>query len=1788
MSGSAENTDRALKVSIQSYSYGGSSFYSTNAMPELPIQFSNIQSISGLTDYGMTTNATAYPMERTLGVISAAQPSQAGSNFIYYSPFEMKEIYNASALDSAGYTGKGVTIAIVDAYGDPYIQQELNNFSATFGLPQTNISIICVDGPCNYSNGITQGWNTEIALDVEWAHSMAPGANINLYIGSNDTFPLYDAVEKAVSDGVNSIISMSWGSPENSIAASSSVAPLFGENYPWVDQVFQQAAAEGITLFSSTGDWGGYDQSGGETGLYGAAMFPSTDPYVTAVGGTTLYMNTTGGYIAYPYSNATGGYGSESAWSWNDVYEWGTGGGYSTIFPAPAWQKGEGFNSSAGGRGVPDVAWDADPETGVAVAIYNAAENNYTYYVVGGTSVGSPSWSGSLALIEQKLGGRLGLITPTLYSIFNNQTEYSNAFHDVTTGNDNPNSAGQGWSPVTGMGSPNIGELSNYLAPTGSLSVGVVNSLSGHLAASYSYGSTVSISANVTDSGAQVSTGSVIANITAPGGATVATDIPLQFSSTSGTWTGSYSIKSTDPPGEWQARVLASSGSLSGWGYTSFSVGGGITLFLPYFNATINTPILPYFDIGSNIKITASVTSPDGSCCVTSGSYTAYFYLNSPSGKSEGSTKLFYNSTSGLWQGNFTVPRSADTGPWAMVVKGEDSQGNFASTYGWMNIGMRILIGTDSGSYVLGDTMQILAEPEYLNGVETATGSFTATVTDGPSIVAVLPMSFSPLLGLWYTELPLLSSYPTGYYNIVISGNDGAGDSGTTNTLVRVALYSLQGSITLPSSTISVENGSEPIISAKLNYPGGQPLTEGSVEAFVSLDLGGIYLPLSYVRLNYDPATQSFVAPDLMPATSPLTTPLGTYVVSVQAFDPAGDYGNLTSSFFVQGISHSPISISSDSDFTSVNGVLKGSGTSGDPYIIAGWNTSSISISGVSSPYILENSWVSGSSGDGISINAASTTGTTMIEGVYSLSNAGNGFSINDTSAISLIGDVASGNRLNGFSFGNDSGSRSIEMEYASTSNNGLSGVYVENTSYSLLEYAAASNNGHYGFYLNNCYNATVAYDNATSNPTGIYVTGQTGQNYGSALIEYDYLISNKVGVSINGLDQRITDDQYNLSRAVVAFNYILDNGVGFSAVNGSDVYFLLNTVGLNTYGAQFENSLPVEIAYNVLSNDANTGLNITGAYTGPGTCQVSYTNGTVQNYESCLAFNYVSSNGYALTGKSGTSGGDGISEKNLNGSFVYDNLLVTNQGSGIAAKNVSNSLFEYALAGGNSGDGISASSGSSNTISLSVFENNTNGLSLSGVDNYGVSKNNVSDNSLDGILLSSGSSNNTVTDNNSTQNAVACAKASSCSIAGGIEISNSSANTITSNLLSNNTAHGKVGAGILLSSGSSQNLVIQNNATKNDAGIAISGSTDNTIARNSLLGNTYGVYYSGGSQGNQIANNVLSENQQDSYPNTPFVSFSGIANGTRITGDAKISWSSSGQAITNETLSIDGAPQSVNGDSFSWNSTPLSDGFHVLEITITNIAGQSASATLFVATSNHEFLTVETEGPNSIPISSTLVSLANSTSSMNATTDTGGRASFHNLDPGSYTASATINGTRISAALEYSGNSSIVLFVPTLVTTAIATASLGPNVPIQVSGNITASQLSNVGLQNSNGVYTLSFTIAAENGTTGVATLAIPKSAIGSSAPGFTPKVSIGGNTTSNQSFSQDANYYYVPIATVLNSSRNVSIEFTQSSIFDLRTVIIIVVIIVLIAAALVLAMRRGRRSNNSKYYLQ
>ena len=274
---------------------------------------------------------------------------------------------------------------------------------------------VSVDGGTN-APGDPNGADGEVALDIQVAGSIAPGAKIAVYFAPNTDQGFIDAITTAVHDTTNqpSVISISWGGPESSWAQSSVTA---------LDDACQSAAALGLTITVASGDNGSSD---GVSGGGNHVDFPASSPHVLACGGTELIGS--GSTIA-----------SETVW--NDGTQGGaTGGGFSTLFPLPAWQTGAGIAGS--GRGVPDVAGDAAPESGYNILVDGQQE------VVGGTSAVAPLWAALVALINQKKGTPVGLVNAALYAD-------ASDFHDIVQGNNGAYKAAKGWDACTGLGSPN-------------------------------------------------------------------------------------------------------------------------------------------------------------------------------------------------------------------------------------------------------------------------------------------------------------------------------------------------------------------------------------------------------------------------------------------------------------------------------------------------------------------------------------------------------------------------------------------------------------------------------------------------------------------------------------------------------------------------------------------------------------------------------------------------------------------------------------------------------------------------------------------------------------------------------------------------------------------------------------------------------------------------------------------------------------------------------------------------------------------------------------------------------------------------------------------------------------------------------------------------------------------------------------------------------------------------------------------------------------------------------------
>ncbi|KJK57329.1 S53 family peptidase, partial [Saccharothrix sp. ST-888] len=389
-------------------------FFANDAAASVPTALAKVvQGVTGLNNKTVRTTRLAKPKTAT----PRDTPSGVG-------PAQYNGAYN---LDKISADGTGTTVALWEF--DGYDSNNLTTYDSQFGLSGPAVSTVSVDG-ANYDSSPGQGQG-EVELDSEIVRGVAPKAQQLVYEAPNSDQGELDMAAQIVSENKVSVISISWGSCEPDTTASSMTA---------VDNSFKQAAAQGISIFSASGDDGSRDCTRSTSGSSVKAVdFPASDPYVTGVGGTNLKVN------------SDNSYSSESAWST-------AGGGVSTQFAQPSWQTGTGVSGSM--RTVPDVSSNADPASGFA--IYTGG----SWQVYGGTSAAAPLWAGYASLFNQKATAAgqsaLGEANPKLYSVANGGN-YGSAFHDVTSGANQDFPAGTGYDQVTGWGSPTADGLTSAL-----------------------------------------------------------------------------------------------------------------------------------------------------------------------------------------------------------------------------------------------------------------------------------------------------------------------------------------------------------------------------------------------------------------------------------------------------------------------------------------------------------------------------------------------------------------------------------------------------------------------------------------------------------------------------------------------------------------------------------------------------------------------------------------------------------------------------------------------------------------------------------------------------------------------------------------------------------------------------------------------------------------------------------------------------------------------------------------------------------------------------------------------------------------------------------------------------------------------------------------------------------------------------------------------------------------------------------------------------------------------------
>lgn len=423
VSGKIGQMEDAFGVTINNYKNSkGETYYSNDQAPSVPAEFSGvITDVEGLNNEARYTHPKIRkPSKLVKNKAAAAKPNVGSGPSGGYTPNELKGAYDVNPLASAGYTGSGQTVAVMEL--DGYKSSNITSYDNYYGLASPAPQNVYID---SYNGAAGQG-EVEVELDIEVINAIAPKAQVMVYEGPNTSQGLIDTYQKIADDNKAKSISVSWGIGEQHEASSTMTS---------LDTIFKQYAAQGQSIFAASGDSGAYD-SGGSTLEVDS---PANDPYVTGVGGTHLNLSGSS-------------YSSELVWS-NSSNSSGGGGGISEVYSMPSFQSGPGVQNSYsnGKREVPDVSADADPNTGYSIY----SQGSWT--VVGGTSAAAPLWAGIAALNNQYAAangkGNLGQANPTLYKMFNTSQTYS-AFHDVTSGNNLYYPATSGYDMASGIGTP--------------------------------------------------------------------------------------------------------------------------------------------------------------------------------------------------------------------------------------------------------------------------------------------------------------------------------------------------------------------------------------------------------------------------------------------------------------------------------------------------------------------------------------------------------------------------------------------------------------------------------------------------------------------------------------------------------------------------------------------------------------------------------------------------------------------------------------------------------------------------------------------------------------------------------------------------------------------------------------------------------------------------------------------------------------------------------------------------------------------------------------------------------------------------------------------------------------------------------------------------------------------------------------------------------------------------------------------------------------------------------------
>lgn len=424
LSGTAAQFEAAFATKIEHYECEGATYRGRTGKLSVPGDVGEVvEGVFGIDD---RPAARAHFQRPGRGAAGAAVP-HAGN--VSFTPSQLASLYDFPA----DADGSGQCIALIEL-GGGYRASDIAAYFKELGIATPKVTTVRVDGATNHPTNANSA-DGEVMLDIEVAAAVAPKAHIAVYFAPNTDKGFLDAITMAIHDTVNkpSVLSISWGNPEKNWTKQATTS---------FDAAFQTAAALGITICVAAGDAGSGDENPDDLAQVGEtpdghahADFPASSPFALGCGGTKV-------------TAASGKITSEVVWN-EDPLRSATGGGVSDVFAVPSYQSGAGVPPSANddkhkGRGVPDVAGDADPATGYRTRV-DGEEG-----VIGGTSAVAPLWAGLIALCNQKLTAPAGFINPLLYGPAGGNA----VCRDVTQGDNGAYQAKAGWDPCTGWGSP--------------------------------------------------------------------------------------------------------------------------------------------------------------------------------------------------------------------------------------------------------------------------------------------------------------------------------------------------------------------------------------------------------------------------------------------------------------------------------------------------------------------------------------------------------------------------------------------------------------------------------------------------------------------------------------------------------------------------------------------------------------------------------------------------------------------------------------------------------------------------------------------------------------------------------------------------------------------------------------------------------------------------------------------------------------------------------------------------------------------------------------------------------------------------------------------------------------------------------------------------------------------------------------------------------------------------------------------------------------------------------------